>query len=197
MNRMSIKKMSIEHVLDRDSGKHRIQPGGSLRKPLRQGSEAGFKAVRRWVISPSAPEGIAAALGTRKLLQLLKDSAAAHCPVQPPGAFAHRSQVSLRQHHPFSPVQHRDNIARTSTQLPSNGLPALSATVKTDVVLVEIGGAGNHDQRPWRLVGNTTSGRLHQSLHRPAGTTGQTLPLRLPSSRHAGQQSNDQSRIGP
>ena len=149
MDRLSIKEMTIEHVLNRDSGEDWIQPDGSLRQPGRQGREPGLKTFRQWVIIAPSPEGVATAFGARKLLLLLKNPAAAHSLVQLPGALAHGSLVSLSQHHPFSPAQNRGNIARTATELPANGLPTLAATVKTDVVLVEIRGAWHHDQCSW------------------------------------------------
>ena len=46
---LSIKKVAIEHVLNRHSGEHRIQPNGSFSKPSRQSRKPGFKAFRRGV----------------------------------------------------------------------------------------------------------------------------------------------------
>ena len=140
------------------------------------------------------PEGVTAALRPLELLQLLEDAAAAHGPVQKACTLANGTLTALRQHHPLRPVQHRSDIGGAAAELATDGLSAAATTVKTDVVLVEIGCARHHDQGAGRLIGITAAGGLHQGLHRPTGTILQAFPLHRPAGRPTGQHPQDQSR---
>ena len=118
----------------------------------------------------------------------LEHTAAAHRLIQPPRRFAHRSLVPFRQHHPFRPCQHRPTVLVAAPQLPANGLPPVATAVEADVVLVEIGGAGHHDQRGRRRAGIRTAGGLHQRLHRATGPVFKAMQLMGPARRNTGQQ---------
>ena len=118
----------------------------------------------------------------------LEHTAAAHGLIQLSRRFAHRSLVPFRQHHPFRPCQHRPTVLVAAPQLPANGLPPVATAVEADVVLVEIGGAGHHDQGGGRRAGVSTTGSLHQRLHRPTGPVVKAMQLMGPARRNTGQQ---------
>ena len=64
----------------------------------------------------------------------------------------------------------------------------MATTVKADVVLVEIGGTGHHDQRCGRRAGIRAAGGLHQRLHRATGPIFKAMQLMGPARWDTGQQ---------
>ena len=185
--------MAVNHVLLPDRREDRVQTCGAVGHPLGEAGEVlRERCDRHRTVRASAPQGIAAALGTLQLDHLLKDIALAHGPVKPAGGLAHGSLMSLRQQHPFGPFQHGLAVLPAATQLATDQLTALATAIETDVVLVEIRGAGHHDQgaRLLRWIG--TTGRRHQSFDRPRRTIRQPLHLLRPARRQRSQHPAEQ-----